>query len=202
MRFPALGTPSRAADPFDTRTAAPEEEREMDVSLTYANQLKGLLAKADGKDKFVALLQYAAMFAAAGEPGAFLAAQKSLSAARKPFRVFKPVEFLMPLVERPPKGKGLGACLAYVRVPPAEARASRENLRGWRAVKKQQRSRARAFSRNGRRSRQKLSSFPTTRKTLEKLTYQRTPDRRRYPLYLLRPPVGSSPRTHTNRSRP
>lgn len=146
MRFSALGTPSRAADPFDTRTAAPEEEREMDVSLTYANQLKGLLAKADGKDKFVALLQYAAMFAAAGEPGAFLAAQKSLSAARKPFRVFKPVEFLMPLVERPPKGKGLGACLAYVRVPPAEARASRENLRGWRAVKKQQRgSRARAF---------------------------------------------------------
>ena len=97
----------------------------MDVSLTYANQLKGLLAKADGKDKFVALLQYAAMFVSAGEPGAFLAAQKSLSAARKPFRVFKPVEFLMPLVERPPKGKGLGACLAYVRVPPAEARASR-----------------------------------------------------------------------------
>lgn len=123
----------------------------MDVSLTYANQLKGLLAKADGKDKFVALLQYAAMFAAAGEPGAFLAAQKSLSAARKPFRVFKPVEFLMPLVERPPKGKGLGACLAYVRVPPAEARASLENLRGWLA-KKQQRGKLarRAFSRNGR----------------------------------------------------
>ena len=93
----------------------------MDVSLTYANQLKGLLAKADGKDKFVALLQYAAMFVSAGEPGAFLAAQKSLSAARKPFRVFKPVEFLMPLVERPPKGKGLGACLAYVSVPPEAA---------------------------------------------------------------------------------
>ena len=123
----------------------------MDVSLTYANQLKGLLAKADGKDKFVALLQYAAMFAAAGEPGAFLAAQKSLSAARKPFRVFKPVEFLMPLVERPPKGKGLGACLAYVRVPPAEARASLENLRGWLAKKQQRGKLARlAFSRNGR----------------------------------------------------
>ena len=117
----------------------------MDVSLTYANQLKGLLAKADGKDKFVALLQYAAMFAAAGEPGAFLAAQKSLSAARKPFRVFKPVEFLMPLVERPPKGKGLGACLAYVRVPPAEARASLENLRGWLAKKQQ---RGKHFSRS------------------------------------------------------
>ena len=95
--------------------------------MTYANQLKGLLAKADGKDKFIALLQYAAMFASAGEPGAFLAAQKSLSAARKPFRVFKPVEFLMPLVERPPKGKGLGACLAYVSVPPPRA-ATPENL--------------------------------------------------------------------------
>ena len=134
----------------------------MDVSLTYANQLKGLLAKADGKDKFVALLQYAAMFAAAGEPGAFLAAQKSLSAARKPFRVFKPVEFLMPLVERPPKGKGLGACLAYVRVPPAEARASLENLRGWLA-KKQQRGKhffsSRFFTQRSRR----LSGVPARR---------------------------------------
>ena len=87
----------------------------MDVSLSYATQLKGLLAKSDGKDKFVALLQYAAMFASAGEPGRCLSAQKSLSAARKPFRVFKPIEFLMPLVERPPKGKGVGACVQYVR---------------------------------------------------------------------------------------
>ena len=109
----------------------------MDISLTYANQLKGLLAKADGKDKFVALLQYAAMFVSAGEPGAFLAAQKSLSAARKPFRVFKPVEFLMPLVERPPKGKGLGACLSYVsdtprRGPsrPARTVAKKQQRRG------------------------------------------------------------------------
>ena len=123
----------------------------MDVSLTYANQLKGLLAKADGKDKFVALLQYAAMFAAAGEPGAFLAAQKSLSAARKPFRVFKPVEFLMPLVERPPKGKGLGACLAYVRVPPAEARAPARIFAIMASHEKATTREAdeRAFSRNG-----------------------------------------------------
>ena len=182
----------------------------MDVSLTYANQLKGLLAKADGKDKFVALLQYAAMFAAAGEPGAFLAAQKSLSAARKPFRVFKPVEFLMPLVERPPKGKGLGACLAYVRVPPAEARASLENLRGWLA-KKQQRGKLARRAFFTQRSRRR-SSCPTTRKTRvhetivpknEKTNFFFLPyphPRRRY-LYLLRPP-GSSPRTHTNRSRP
>ena len=47
----------------------------MDASLAYANQLKGLLAKADGKDKFVALLQYAAMFVSAGEPGRALSVQ-------------------------------------------------------------------------------------------------------------------------------
>lgn len=183
----------------------------MDVSLTYANQLKGLLAKADGKDKFVALLQYAAMFAAAGEPGAFLAAQKSLSAARKPFRVFKPVEFLMPLVERPPKGKGLGACLAYVRVPPAEARASLENLRGWLA-KKQQRGKhfsRRAFSRNGRvdarraprRERRATRRNHRSEKRKNQFFFLPYPHPRRRYLYLLRPP-GSSPRTHTNRSRP
>ena len=183
MRFSALGTPSRAADPFDTRTAAPEEEREMDVSLTYANQLKGLLAKADGKDKFVALLQYAAMFAAAGEPGAFLAAQKSLSAARKPFRVFKPVEFLMPLVERPPKGKGLGACLAYVRVPPAEARASRENLRGWLAKKQQRGKIARAFSRNGRVDSRRA---PHDEKDARR---NHSPFEKRKPIFYLIPPI-------------
>ena len=86
----------------------------MDASLAYANQLKGLLAKADGKDKFVALLQYAAMFVSAGEPGRALSVQKSFSAARKPFRAFKPAEFIMPLLEKPPKGKGLAALLAYV----------------------------------------------------------------------------------------
>ena len=93
---------------------APGKALPMDVSLTYATQLKGMLDKSDGKDKFVALLQYAAMFVGAGEPGVALSAQKSLSVARKPFRVFKPIEFLMPLVEKPPKGKGVGACLAYV----------------------------------------------------------------------------------------
>jgi hypothetical protein len=183
----------------------------MDVSLTYANQLKGLLAKADGKDKFVALLQYAAMFAAAGEPGAFLAAQKSLSAARKPFRVFKPVEFLMPLVERPPKGKGLGACLAYVRVPPAEARASLENLRGWLA-KKQQRGKHFSSSRFFTQRSRRLSGVPHDEKDAHARNHRSEkrknqffflpyPHPRRRYLYLLRPP-GSSPRTHTNRSRP
>ena len=87
----------------------------VDATLAYANQLKGLLAKADGKDKFIALVQYVAMFTSAGQPGVALSVQKSLGAARKPFRVFKPVEFLMPLLEKPPKGRGVATALAYVR---------------------------------------------------------------------------------------
>jgi hypothetical protein len=47
------------------------------------------LAKADGRDKLLALLQYAAMFAAAGVPGRALKVQRNLGAARKPFRVLK-----------------------------------------------------------------------------------------------------------------
>lgn len=59
------------------------------ATMAYATQLKGLLAKADGKDKFIALIQYAAMFASGGEAGYALAVQKSFSAARKPFRIYK-----------------------------------------------------------------------------------------------------------------
>ena len=59
------------------------------ATMAYATQLKGLLAKADGKDKFIALIQYAAMFTSGGEAGYALAVQKSFSAARKPFRIYK-----------------------------------------------------------------------------------------------------------------
>jgi hypothetical protein len=47
------------------------------------------LAKSDGRDKLLALLQYAAMFAAAGAPGNALKVQRNLGAARKPFRLLK-----------------------------------------------------------------------------------------------------------------
>jgi hypothetical protein len=59
------------------------------VPLAYANCLKGLLGKSDGKDKAVALVQYVAMFTSGGEAGYALAVQKSFSAARKPFRLYK-----------------------------------------------------------------------------------------------------------------
>ena len=58
-------------------------------ALEYIKAAQAVLAKTDGRDKLVATLQYAAMFAAAGSPGALLNAQKSLSNARKPFRAMK-----------------------------------------------------------------------------------------------------------------
>ena len=42
------------------------------------------------------------MFASGGEPGTALAVQKSLAAARKPFRLYKPVEILVPFLRSPP----------------------------------------------------------------------------------------------------
>ena len=74
----------------------------VDLLLQLHEQCKGLLAKSDGKDKTIALLQYAAMFASGGEPGTALAVQKSLAAARKAFRLYKPIEILVPFLRSPP----------------------------------------------------------------------------------------------------
>ena len=57
--------------------------------MLYAKQLKGLLSQSDGKDKVLALVQYAAMFTSGGEAGMALAIQKSFASARKPFRLYK-----------------------------------------------------------------------------------------------------------------
>jgi len=58
-------------------------------SLEYVKCAQGMLAKSDGRDKLLALLQYAAMFAAAGTAGRALKVQRNLGAARKPFRLLK-----------------------------------------------------------------------------------------------------------------
>ena len=64
--------------------------------------LNSFLAKSEGKDKLLATLQYIAMLIAAGKPGNAASVQKSLVTARKPFRVLKPVELLLPLITGPP----------------------------------------------------------------------------------------------------
>lgn len=61
----------------------------------------GFLAKADGKDKLTALIQYAAMFVSAGEPGNAKKVQGSVAAARKVFRIFRPLESATPVLLNP-----------------------------------------------------------------------------------------------------
>jgi hypothetical protein len=77
---------------------------EKNTVIIFSNRMKGLLAKSDGKDKTIALLQYLAMFTSNGTPGNAMSLQKSFGSARKPFRIFKEVEFLLPVIENPPVG--------------------------------------------------------------------------------------------------
>ena len=58
--------------------------------LAAAKRLFELLAKSDGRDKFLATLQYLALYASAGEAGAALTkVAGNLGSSRKPFRVLK-----------------------------------------------------------------------------------------------------------------
>lgn len=63
--------------------------------------IKGFCDKADGKDKLTALIQYACMFISAGEPGQIKKIQASVTAARKVFRVMRPLESLHPVLIKP-----------------------------------------------------------------------------------------------------
>ncbi|GIL49947.1 hypothetical protein Vafri_6243 [Volvox africanus] len=74
------------------------------MAPTYADHLtvvKGFCDKADGKDKLTALIQYACMFISAGEPGNIKKIQASVTAARKVFRVMRPLELVTPLLIQP-----------------------------------------------------------------------------------------------------
>lgn len=55
----------------------------------YYNALTALLAKSDGRDKFLAAIQFVAMYGAAGQAGHLSNIAKNLGGARKPFRVLK-----------------------------------------------------------------------------------------------------------------
>lgn len=62
---------------------------------------QAFLSKSDGKDKLLATCQYISMFISAGDPGVAKKVQVSLVAARKVFRIFKPLESLVPLYTNP-----------------------------------------------------------------------------------------------------
>jgi len=63
--------------------------------LKYFNQF---LAKSDGRDKLLATVQYACMFISAGSAGDVMEIQKSVAAARKVFRILRPLESITPLI--------------------------------------------------------------------------------------------------------
>lgn len=73
--------------------------------MDYYKCMQGLLGKSDGRDKFLAAIQFACMFHAAGGATTTANIAKTLGGARKPFRVLKPVEVLVGLMTMPP-GKG------------------------------------------------------------------------------------------------
>ncbi|KAK9838281.1 hypothetical protein WJX81_002226 [Elliptochloris bilobata] len=73
----------------------------MALGPDHLKAVNGFLAKSGGKDKLTALIQYAAMFVSAGEPGNAKKVQVSVAAARKVFRIFGPLEQLTPLVLNP-----------------------------------------------------------------------------------------------------
>lgn len=62
---------------------------------------QGFLNQSDGRDKLLAAVQYAAMFISAGTPGDAKKVQASVAAARKVFRILRPLESLTPLVLNP-----------------------------------------------------------------------------------------------------
>lgn len=71
---------------------------------TYADTLqviKGFCAKSDGKDKLTALVQYLCLYLSAGQPGNLKKVQASVTAARKIFRIMRPLETLTPLLTQP-----------------------------------------------------------------------------------------------------
>ena len=80
----------------------------LDAFLRFAARAKTTLASADGKDKVLSFCQYACMFVGGGVDGRATRAQKSLAASRKPFRLWKPAEAVMPLLEAHKRGKSLG----------------------------------------------------------------------------------------------
>jgi hypothetical protein len=63
--------------------------------------IKGFAAKSDGKDKLTALVQYLCLFLSAGQPGQLKKVQASVTAARKVFRIMRPLESLTPLLVQP-----------------------------------------------------------------------------------------------------
>jgi hypothetical protein len=74
------------------------------VDAQTADTLKAIntfVGKSDGRDKLCATVQYACMFIAAGQPGDARKIMASVAAARKVFRIMRPLENVTPLLIQP-----------------------------------------------------------------------------------------------------
>lgn len=67
----------------------------------HLKALNSFLKQSDGRDKLTAAVQYAAMFVSAGEAGDAKKVQTSVAAARKVFRIFRPLEAASPVLLNP-----------------------------------------------------------------------------------------------------
>jgi hypothetical protein len=95
----AMTTETTTSDvPSPAMTARRRRPDALDKTLAHCVRIKTLLSTSDGRDKAMSLAQYACAFVANGADGNALKASKSIAGARKPFRVFKPVEAVMPLM--------------------------------------------------------------------------------------------------------
>jgi len=73
-------------------------------TASRGDQLKAMnafFAKSDARDKLCATIQYALLFAHAGQAGKVKKAQAAIAASRKVFRILKPVEALTPILADP-----------------------------------------------------------------------------------------------------
>ena len=68
-------------------------------SVPSVDELSQVLKQADGKDRVVGLLQYIALFASGGRPGPLTSIGLGLNDARRPFRLYKPIESLLPILK-------------------------------------------------------------------------------------------------------
>lgn len=81
--------PTHSAQRNNPNSLSPSTRRRPRHNTTTKKVVKGFCAKADGKDKLTALVQYACLFASAGEPGKLRKVQASVTAARKVFRIMR-----------------------------------------------------------------------------------------------------------------
>lgn len=105
-----------SSSPASARPAPENRVLKRILSVPSVKDMSDVLSVADGKDRAVGLLQYVALFASGGRPGPLTSIGLGLNDARRPFRLYKPVESMLPLLRRGgPRGEGAMRALEIVK---------------------------------------------------------------------------------------